>query len=591
MSNREDTWCSLEEALTALDYSKQKFDGIGLIIPDHLVGIDLDDCIDPVTGKYSTESQMVLSMTDTYAEVSPSGEGIKLLCSGTLSDKLKKIDHSKGIELYEGGKTNKYFTITGHSIRAAEIGSGRNALSFLQSAISGPKEELQGEVSAADSPTAIECLGYLGEDFADNYDSWNQVGMALKSVENSEEMLQRWIDWSEQSAKFDGPNSCRDKWESYVRTDGRMVTINYLKHQARENGWNPDKFRTGSISGAELLKKKIVREYLVEDLLIKGEPGIIGGASKSLKTTVAEDLVVSLVTGTPFLGEFKVPKKVPVLFISGESGEGTTQETLQAIADRKGIKASDLARLHIGFKLPKLDDLSQVEDLIAEMRSLGIETVVVDPLYRALRVGDAASNVYAMGEKLELIAEKIHRAGITILLAHHFRKQGQSFHEAPELEDLSQSGVAEFGRQFILLKRKEKYQYDGQHKLWFTWGGSAGHQGAKVLVAETGTRKTGIVWKPSVLSYQEFADSESAAKDLVKGEKRRIFAEHLKKLLTNLPGLNSTEIKKSIQGKAVQQKEWLEELEKIGFLSVEKGPRGSRLHYLNEEDPFLEDEL
>ena len=195
-------------------------------------------------------------------------------------------------------------------------------------------------------------------------------------------------------------------------------------------------------------------------------------------------------------------------------------------------------------------------------------------LYIELRVGDAASNVYAMGEKLELIAEKIHRAGITILLAHHFRKQGQSFHEAPELEDLSQSGVAEFGRQFILLKRKEKYQYDGQHKLWFTWGGSAGHQGAKVLVAETGTRKTGIVWKPSVLSYQEFADSESAAKDLVKGEKRRIFAEHLKKLLTNLPGLNSTEIKKSIQGRPYNKKNGSRSSKKLGSYRSKKAPGG-----------------
>jgi len=196
------------------------------------------------------------------------------------------------------------------------------------------------------------------------------------------------------------------------------------------------------------------------------------------------------------------------MVLSGESGESTIQENLTAIAESKKISPSSLRRLHVGFKLPKLDDSGQVDDLIHDLKELQTDVVIIDPLYRSLRAGDGASNLYAMGEQLELISEKIHRAGITPVLLHHFRKQGRTFHEPPELEDLSQSGIAEFARQFILLKRCEPYEKDGAHRLYFHFGGSAGHQGAQILSVDTGSRKSGIRWNAQLMTEKDWKDGK-----------------------------------------------------------------------------------
>jgi hypothetical protein len=43
-------------------------------------------------------------------------------------------------------------------------------------------------------------------------------------------------------------------------------------------------------------------EYLIDRVLVSGQPCIIGGAKKSLKTSILIDLAISLATGHKFLG-------------------------------------------------------------------------------------------------------------------------------------------------------------------------------------------------------------------------------------------------------------------------------------------------
>jgi hypothetical protein len=63
-----------------------------------------------------------------------------------------------------------------------------------------------------------------------------------------------------------------------------------------------------------------------------------------------------------------------------------------------------------------------------------------------------------------------------MVLLHHFRKGGAVDGENPAaLEELAQSGVAEWARQWLLLQRRSPYQGDGVHSLWLRCGGSAGH--------------------------------------------------------------------------------------------------------------------
>jgi RecA-family ATPase len=59
--------------------------------------------------------------------------------------------------------------------------------------------------------------------------------------------------------------------------------------------------------------------YIIEGLLVEGQPTLLGGPKKSLKTSLALAMALSVASGRPFLGQFKVPNRRRVLFCSGES--------------------------------------------------------------------------------------------------------------------------------------------------------------------------------------------------------------------------------------------------------------------------------
>lgn len=114
------TWLPWATAITFLRTFPRKFDGVGFVLSSDvgIVGIDLDDCRDPATGIIREPAASIIRKMDSYAEVSPSGTGVKLLIKGKLPDKAAKVNHQAGIEIYDNGR---YFTITGHRIDPATL--------------------------------------------------------------------------------------------------------------------------------------------------------------------------------------------------------------------------------------------------------------------------------------------------------------------------------------------------------------------------------------------------------------------------------------------------------------------------------------
>jgi len=219
--------------------------------------------------------------------------------------------------------------------------------------------------------------------------------------------------------------------------------------------------------------------FLVRGVLVAGQPAVIGGRSKTLKTSIATDLVVSLGSGTSFLGEFPA-ERVTVAFWSGESGATTLRETAFRIARSRGVDLADCSILW-NFALPKLsrqDHLGALENTIRERH---IDVAVLDPLYLMLLSGETANqagNVFAMGSALAPLGEIGQRTRCTMIVLHHFRKSGQPDPEEPAaIEELSQSGVSEWCRQWALLARRSPYAADGHHELYLRCGGSFGHAG------------------------------------------------------------------------------------------------------------------
>lgn len=215
---------------------------------------------------------------------------------------------------------------------------------------------------------------------------------------------------------------------------------------------------------------------------------MVGGRSKTLKTSIIIDLCLSLGSGTPFLGRWPT-RQVTVAYWSGESGAATIKAKAKAAAQAKGI---DAASVLWSFDLPKLcrdDHLAAMAEVI---RDRGIQVAIVDPLYLSLldaQTASQAGSLFAMGVALAPLTEMTQPLGCTIILAHHFRKTGAPDPDEPaSLEQLSQAGVAEWTRQWVLLERRSAYQADGKHSLYMRTGGSAGHAGLWGLDVDEGIR-------------------------------------------------------------------------------------------------------
>lgn len=104
-------WMTFVQAVQA--YQRGGFDGIGLSLNamEALAGVDLDHCVKD--GKIEPWALEIVEELGSYVEISPSGEGLRVLGYG----KLKREGRKKGnVEVYDGGR---YLTFTGHKLDSA----------------------------------------------------------------------------------------------------------------------------------------------------------------------------------------------------------------------------------------------------------------------------------------------------------------------------------------------------------------------------------------------------------------------------------------------------------------------------------------
>lgn len=112
-SNDESTWADFDTALAAID--EYQFDGLGFYFKEPYFGIDIDG-IQSEIERYKRdqhEDNIVsefIEMMCSYAEISPSGNGIHIIVKGDLP----KGGRRKGnVEMYD---TGRFFTMTGNHI-------------------------------------------------------------------------------------------------------------------------------------------------------------------------------------------------------------------------------------------------------------------------------------------------------------------------------------------------------------------------------------------------------------------------------------------------------------------------------------------
>lgn len=103
-STNPQTWAAFDLAVKAAQ--QRKHSGVGYVFAqgDPYTGIDLDDCL--IDGQLATWATEIVETMQSYTEISPSGQGLKIWVEGSIPNAVKTAQ----IEIYDRAR---YFTVTG----------------------------------------------------------------------------------------------------------------------------------------------------------------------------------------------------------------------------------------------------------------------------------------------------------------------------------------------------------------------------------------------------------------------------------------------------------------------------------------------
>ncbi|ALX50441.1 phage/plasmid primase, P4 family [Lentibacillus amyloliquefaciens] len=223
-SNDEVTWSSFDAALGAIN--QFDCDGIGFFFKEPYFGIDIDD-VEADIQRYRNDEDddnIVSEFVDlmgSYAEVSPSGNGIHIIAKGELPDGGSRKGN---IEMYSSGR---FFTMTGDAIGGYtgitedELGK----VNYLHNKYIASDEPVKQNLSesegnglsendiiriASNSKNGTRFNLFMNSGWDQFYDSWSEADMAFAND------LAFWTnrDISKMDTIFRQSSLYRDKWDS-----------------------------------------------------------------------------------------------------------------------------------------------------------------------------------------------------------------------------------------------------------------------------------------------------------------------------------------------------------------------------------------
>jgi putative DNA primase/helicase len=139
------TWSTFEEVRKLA----HKFDGVGFCLQESTIAaFDIDNCRDPDSGKVHPWAQALVEKAGSYAEVTPSGCGLRILGygAGPAAHRKLKVTDKVSCELYR--RATRYITVTGWV-------HNRAPLADIDAVIDATYDELSKSTAKVNGTTAV----------------------------------------------------------------------------------------------------------------------------------------------------------------------------------------------------------------------------------------------------------------------------------------------------------------------------------------------------------------------------------------------------------------------------------------------------
>lgn len=423
---------------------KNDFAGVGLaLMPEFgITALDFDNCV-----KDGVIDPRVEELTaGTYAELSPSGNGIRAFVTGSSPDHKDSTpeDGSFGFETFHA---KGFVTFTGHVTELTELTGTENTVAPMSDkvvAFCGTRfkraARVRAECVGAGKPTfgmspeqITELLNKLPDDL--HYEDWRNVGMAVHH-ETEGEGFDIWHEWSMSSPKYTSQEYCQAKWSSFgINTSADYTTMGTILQMIRDGGGetgletaSPDEFEALPMpvggkfnirSHADFAGQVRSVRWIVKDFLPAATLGVLFGESGSGKTFASYDLCAAVCRGIEWNG--KRVTKGRVLYVVAEGVAGFVNR-IKAYCHQQGIKPSDVDMDVISDLTPNLLEPAQITDLIKDIKQREPYDLIVMDTFAQVMPGANENSGEDVGKALAE-CKRIHRhTGAMVLLVHHSGK-------------------------------------------------------------------------------------------------------------------------------------------------------------------------
>lgn len=435
---------TFEEARAAA--IQRGMDGIGLAMVDGcpVTALDFDHCVKD--GVIDPEVERLI--VGTYAEISPSGTGVRAFVKGNLGDRsdAHPDDGSFGFETYS---SSRFVTFTGN-MTADTIDFGcENEISepsplLLETCEKrfGPQVIRQVSIGKSDK----ERVGLTDEQITvvlqytaiGDYHRWMAVGAALHhETEGQGEWL--WDEWSQLGADYEGPDEIRYKWSTMGNYSGNEKTFWSILREAQAQGCpidvdtaSPDEFENLGADPSMPSGKYRIRSqedftasrknttWLIKNFMPKATLGVLYGESGSGKSFLAYDLCAAIARGVDeWCGKRVKQGRVLIVVAEGEQG---FRQRIQAYCHQQGISPGDFEVDYISEFIPNLLQVSDITDLIKEVKEREPYDLIVMDTFAQVMSGADENSSKDVGGALAQCKRLSKATGAMVLLVHHSGK-------------------------------------------------------------------------------------------------------------------------------------------------------------------------
>ena len=480
-SNSIESFSDFETAVQALH--KYNCTGLGIGIFNGVGAIDIDNCISD--GKMSEMAEKIIKIMDTYTEISPSGNGIRILFTVTDFQYNKDLyyinNRNSHLEVYISEATNKFVTVTGNRINDKDLFDRSEQLHevldlYMKKTQTQPVPSKS--VSQVQSNKDYLAIGLMKDEKLKAY--WNGNRPKQSESENDCGFMGKLLYWcNNDDAKaikaFRESPYAQQKDEEHrkkmMREDYIMSTLKTARPSTtaaeddkkfcdnRNNQNNnyhantiPAKNKPENkmnVMSAEDLQNTVFSpiEFLVNDLLPEGTT-ILAAPPKIGKSWFVLNMAICIASGTPFLK--RKTKQVEVLYL-------TLEDKFRRVKDRQSkILNSTLAPsgLYYATTSPNLDGglLDELKNQI-ELHTK-IKLIIIDTFQKIRGEAKGRETTYQTDyREMGAVKEFADSCNLSVFFVHHTRKMKD---EDPFEMVLGTNGIMGAVDTSFILKKKSR---------------------------------------------------------------------------------------------------------------------------------------